>query len=178
MKILFVEQFSEVGGGQRNLLDLLPAVVERGWKAVVAAPGSGALLEKTRAVGAETATIEFGRYSEGRKTAGDALQFAFDTARLRRWIAGADCDVISVGGARLLPGVAMGAREGRLFFRRSISWGMGGRWRWLGGRSGMLGLLWSRIHGMWRGSLRARALCTTALKRFRFRRGRGRGGLG
>jgi hypothetical protein len=109
MKILFVEQFSEMGGGQRNLLDLLPAVRERGWKAVVAAPGDGPLFEKARAAGAETAAIEFGNYTQGRKTAGDALQFAFDTARLRRFVARSDCDVISVGGARLLPGVAMGA---------------------------------------------------------------------
>jgi hypothetical protein len=117
MRILFLEQFGEVGGGQRNLLDLLPAVRERGWTAVVAAPGDGELLEKARAEGAETASIEFGNYSLGRKTAGDALQFAFDTARLRRFVAQADCDLISVGGARLLPGVAMGAGRRPVVFQ-------------------------------------------------------------
>lgn len=117
MRILFLEQFGEVGGGQRNLLDLLPAVRERGWTAVVAAPGVGALLEKARAEGVETASIEFGNYALGRKTAGDALQFAFDTARLRGFVARADCDLISVGGARLLPGVAMGAGGRPLVFQ-------------------------------------------------------------
>jgi glycosyltransferase involved in cell wall biosynthesis len=117
MKILFVEQFSEIGGGQRNLLDLLPAVRERGWEAVVAAPGTGPLMEMARAAGAETAAIEFGDYTQGRKTAADAVQFAFDTARLRRFIARTDCDVISVGGARLLPGVAMGAGGRAVIFQ-------------------------------------------------------------
>ncbi len=49
MKILFLEQFSELGGGQQCLIDLLPAIREQGWKATVAAPGSGpALLRRER----------------------------------------------------------------------------------------------------------------------------------
>ena len=48
MKILFVEQFSEMGGGQRNLLDLLPAVHQRGWEAVVAALDTAILLRDIR----------------------------------------------------------------------------------------------------------------------------------
>src|SRR5256885_17159324 len=43
MKILFLDQFSDLGGAQRCLLDLLPAVLERGWLAHVAAPGDGCL---------------------------------------------------------------------------------------------------------------------------------------
>ena len=117
MKILFVEQFSEVGGGQRNLLDLLPAVVDRGWKALVAAPGSGPLFEAARAAGAETAAIPLGSYTNGYKTAGDAAQFGLDTFRMSRWISRADCDLISVGGARLLPAVSLGARGRRVIFQ-------------------------------------------------------------
>ena len=45
MNILFLDQFSDLGGAQRCLLDLLPAVIERGWRAHVAAPGEIALLE-------------------------------------------------------------------------------------------------------------------------------------
>jgi glycosyltransferase involved in cell wall biosynthesis len=122
-RILFVEQFSELGGGQRNLLDLLPAVMDRGWKATVAAPGavsgtfqagagsseSGELLGKAHALGAETARIGIGNYSAGRKTPADAARFLLDTIALGRWIARQDFDLISVGGARLMPAVARGA---------------------------------------------------------------------
>ncbi|MGH9559449.1 MAG: glycosyltransferase family 4 protein [Bryobacteraceae bacterium] len=109
MKILFLEQFSEMGGGQRNLADLLPAYVERGWKAVVAAPGDGPLFDVARAMGAETRKIEVGRYSNGQKTMADRARFLFDTARLRSWIVRQDCDAINVGGARLLPAAALAA---------------------------------------------------------------------
>jgi hypothetical protein len=36
MNILFLDQFSTVGGGQRSLLELLPMVAQRGWKGHVA----------------------------------------------------------------------------------------------------------------------------------------------
>lgn len=117
MKILFLEQFSELGGGQRNLLDLLPAVVERGWKAIVAAPGAGPLFERARAIGAETIQIPLGNYSNGRKSAMDAARFAFETFPMSRWIARQECNVISAGGARLLPAVAMGARGRKVIFQ-------------------------------------------------------------
>lgn len=108
-RILFVEQFSELGGGQRNLLDLLPAVIDRGWNATVAAPDKGDLFEHARALGAHTARIGIGNYSVGRKTAGDAARFLFDTVALGRWIARQHFDLISVGGARLMPAAARGA---------------------------------------------------------------------
>jgi glycosyltransferase involved in cell wall biosynthesis len=117
MKILFIEQFSELGGGQRNLLDLLPAVMNRGWKATVAAPGSGELFERARSLGAETVRIALGNYSAGRKTAGDAARFVIDTLALGRWIARQSCDLISVGGARLMPGIARGARGRPVIFQ-------------------------------------------------------------
>jgi glycosyltransferase involved in cell wall biosynthesis len=122
-RILFVEQFSELGGGQRNLLDLLPAVMERGWKATVAAPGTasgdsksaagsrekGGLLEKAHELGAETARIGIGNYSAGRKTPAEAARFLIDTIALGRWISRQDFNLISVGGARLMPAAARGA---------------------------------------------------------------------
>ncbi len=117
MKILFLEQFSELGGGQRNLLDLLPAVIDRGYQAVVAAPGSGPLFKAARALGAETASIPLGHYSNGHKTAGDAAQLGLDTFRMSRWIARTDADLISVGGARVLPAVALAARGRRAIFQ-------------------------------------------------------------
>jgi len=99
------------------LLDLLPAIVDHGWKAVVAAPGTGPLFQLANEAGAETASIPLQDYSNGRKTVADAARFIFDVPRLRNWIRRQEYDVISVGGARLLPGTALGARGQRLIFQ-------------------------------------------------------------
>src|SRR5581483_8020031 len=117
MKILFLEQFSELGGGQRNLLDLLPAVIERGCKAIVAAPGNGPLFAAARAIGAQTESIPFGRYANGQKTPADAARLGIDTFLMSRRIARMDADMISIGGARLLPAAAFGARGRRVIFQ-------------------------------------------------------------
>jgi glycosyltransferase involved in cell wall biosynthesis len=127
-RILFVEQFSELGGGQRNLLDLLPAVIERGWKATVAAPCAaaalgdaaptdGELFERAERLGALTTRIGIGNYSAGRKNVKDAARFVLDTIALGRWIARQDFDLISVGGARLMPAVARGAKGRAVIFQ-------------------------------------------------------------
>ena len=116
MKILFLEQFSELGGGQRCLLDLLPAVCDRGWKALVAAPGSGPLFDAARRAGAETAAISLGPYTSGKKTAGDAARFLYDTIRLRKWIARQDADLIYSSGPRPLAAAALGACGRPLLF--------------------------------------------------------------
>ncbi len=117
MRVLFLEQFSELGGGQRNLLDLLPAVMDQGWSAMVGAPGSGELLERARALGAHTAEIPLGTYADGHKTAGDMVRLPGDVMRLQRWIARADADVISVGGARLLMAASLGAHGRPVIFQ-------------------------------------------------------------
>src|SRR5579859_8167135 len=53
MTILFLDQFSDLGGAQRCLLDLLPAVRDRGWRAHVAAPGDGPLRTHAEKLGAK-----------------------------------------------------------------------------------------------------------------------------
>jgi glycosyltransferase involved in cell wall biosynthesis len=117
MRVLFLEQFSELGGGQRNLLDLLPAAMDQGWSVMVGAPGSGELLERAQALGALTAEIPLGTYANGHKTASDAARFPVDMMRLQRWIARADADIISVGGARLLMAASLGARGRPVVFQ-------------------------------------------------------------
>ncbi len=112
-----MEQFSELGGGQRNLLDLLPAVVARGWKAGVAAPGSGPLSDRAAALGAATFRIGIGEYSAGSKNAVDTARFLFDTIALGRWIGYQHFDLLSVGGARLMPAAARGSRGRPVIFQ-------------------------------------------------------------
>src|SRR5690242_16154621 len=69
MNILFLDQFSEMGGAQRCLRDLLPAVAARGWTAHVAAPGKGP---------PGTHSLPLSPYGAGRKSLGDLVRFASD----------------------------------------------------------------------------------------------------
>lgn len=115
MNILFIDQFSEPGGGQGALLDLLPAVGERGWTAHVALPGGGSLPDRIRVLGATVDTIHCGAYSSGRKSAVDSLRFAWNLPRLSREIArlarSYKADLIYVNGPRVLPAAALVARR-------------------------------------------------------------------
>lgn len=116
MNILCLDQFGELGGAQRCLLDLLPAIAAGGWKAEVAAPGEGPLAKHAMAVGAAAHRIHCGPYRSGRKTAADAARFVFQTPRLageiRALIRRYDPGLVYVNGPRLLPAVAVAARKG------------------------------------------------------------------
>lgn len=114
MRILFLDQFSDLAGAQRALLDLLPAIRQRGWQAHLAAPGDGPLHRAARDCGATTGPIRCGPYHSGAKSVADLLRFASDFAHLRRQIAGlsarVQADLIYVNGPRLLPAAAWAAR--------------------------------------------------------------------
>jgi hypothetical protein len=88
MNILFLDQFSTVGGGQRSLLELLPLVHARGWSARVALPGCGPYSDKVRASGFPVDFIPCGEYAQGRKGLGRRgsirVQHPRDGARHRR----------------------------------------------------------------------------------------------
>ena len=120
MNILCLDQFGELGGAQRCLLDEIPAMIGRGWSVHVAAPGKGQLAERAAAMGATFDAIRCGPYSSGSKTVADMARFAAEMPRLARAIRGLisryDADLIYVNGPRLLPAVAVsvanGARRG------------------------------------------------------------------
>jgi glycosyltransferase involved in cell wall biosynthesis len=109
MKLLVLDQFSELGGAQQWLLDLLPAIRERGWEALVAVPGHGELFGRVRAQGFAVERIECGPYRSRRKSAADVLRFLRDTPRLARRIRemAEDADLVYIIGPRLLPAAAM-----------------------------------------------------------------------
>src|SRR2546422_208020 len=114
MNILFLDQFSDLGGAQRCLLDLLPAVAERGWRAHVAAPGDGDLRARAVVLGAEFHSINCGPYASGRKSVSDLARFAAELPRLAREIARLSADteatMVYVNGPRLLPAASFVSR--------------------------------------------------------------------
>jgi glycosyltransferase involved in cell wall biosynthesis len=111
MNLLFLDQFSDLGGAQKNLLELLPAIRNAGWHALVGLPGKGELFERVRALGFETERIECGPYSSGTKSAADFRRLLAGTPRLARHIRQmaqqVDADLVYLNGPRLLPAAAM-----------------------------------------------------------------------
>jgi glycosyltransferase involved in cell wall biosynthesis len=114
VNILFLDQFSELGGAQQCLLDLIPAVHARGWGAVCGVPGDGPLTSKLHELGSQVSPISCGPYASGRKSISDALRFAWQLPRLAgeisRLAEKARADVIYVNGPRVLPAASRAAR--------------------------------------------------------------------
>ena len=123
MRLLLLDQFSDPGGAQQALLELLPAIRERGWRTTVGLPGTGELFGRVEAMGWETARLTCGPYRSGTKSWGDVGRFARDTPKLAAEVRrlAAEVDLVHVNGPRLLPGVALaGVRAPVLFQSHSL----------------------------------------------------------
>jgi glycosyltransferase involved in cell wall biosynthesis len=138
MRLLVLDQFSEMGGAQQCLLDLLPAIRARGWEALVGLPGQGELVKRVQALGCETAAITCGPYTSGRKSLADMARFAAGTPRLarevRRLAERLDPDLIYVNGPRLLPALGL-ADLGRPLLFHAHSYLAAGAIRGLAGQA-------------------------------------------
>ncbi|MGP0074203.1 MAG: glycosyltransferase family 4 protein [Bryobacteraceae bacterium] len=114
MRILFLDQFSELGGAQQALLDTVDAVQQNGWDPNVLVPGRGPLVEALQSRHVQIGDIPCGPYNSGHKSAADSVRFARDLRRqvriVRDWIGGASIGLIYVNGPRLLPAAALAAR--------------------------------------------------------------------
>ncbi len=119
MNPLFLDQFSDLGGAQQCLLDLLPAMP----RSVVAMPGSGDMFQRVRALGHRTAQIDCGPYPPGWKTAASRARFLVEMPRLARQIRALsrDCDLVYINGPRLLPAAALAGIRVPVIFH-SHSW--------------------------------------------------------
>src|SRR5712691_7917122 len=117
MNILFLDQFSELGGAQRCLLDLLPAIERRGWHVHAALPGDGPLIDLLGSRNVGVNSIPCGPYRSGSKSAADFLRFPMDAWRqarvIRRLLDRKAFDLVYVNGARVLPAAAL-ANRGRV----------------------------------------------------------------
>jgi glycosyltransferase involved in cell wall biosynthesis len=119
MNPLFLDQFSEPGGAQQCLLDLLPAMPI----SLVAMPGDGAMFDRVREIGHETAHIDCGPYTSGAKTATDRAKFLLEAPRLARQIRklSRGRDLVYINGPRLLPAAALAGMRAPVVFH-SHSW--------------------------------------------------------
>jgi len=125
MRVMLLDQYSELGGAQRMLLDLLPALRAREWPAVAALPGDGPLWESVQAQGFEAVPIDCGVYASGRKPARDMSRFAGEIPRLAREIrslAGKfQPDLLYINGPRLLPAAAWARVRKPVLFHAHIA---------------------------------------------------------
>ncbi len=115
MEILFLDQFSVLGGAQLCLLDVLEAVEKRGWHAHVALPGNGPLAERVRSRGFGVDQLPSGPYRSGSKGLADFFQLPLDVWRQNRILTEiinrGNVDLIYVNGPRMLPAAALAARD-------------------------------------------------------------------
>jgi glycosyltransferase involved in cell wall biosynthesis len=132
MNPLFLDQFSEPGGAQQCLLDLLPAMPA----SLVALPGDGAMFDRVRTLGHETARIDCGPYTSGAKTAADRVRFVLETPRLARQIRllAPGRDLVYINGPRLLPAAGLAGLRVPVVFH-SHSWIPPGATRAMCGRA-------------------------------------------
>jgi glycosyltransferase involved in cell wall biosynthesis len=112
-RILCIDQFPTLGGGQRCLLDLLPAFVEKGWKVELALPGAGPFAEASRTLGIRTHVLPLPVYSNVRKPPREMAKYATELPRLARTLGriarSNQLDMFYVNGPRLLPAAALAA---------------------------------------------------------------------
>jgi glycosyltransferase involved in cell wall biosynthesis len=136
MKLLILDQFSDPGGAQQALVELLPAMRERGWDALVGIPGDGPLFGEIGALGFETVQVDCGPYRSDRKSPADALRFLSGMPHLARQVRllanQVQADLVYVNGPRLLPAVA-GLQVPVVF--HSHSYIAGGVARWIAGEA-------------------------------------------
>jgi len=115
MEILFLDQFSVMGGAQLCLLDVLDAVEKRAWHAHIALPGDGPLVERVRSRGFGLSKIPCGPYRSGNKNFADFFLLPLDIWRQKRILADLinlnKVDLVYVNGPRLLPAAALAARD-------------------------------------------------------------------
>lgn len=111
MRILFLDQFSSLGGGQQCLRDLIAGLVSRGHTAHAGIPGDGPLIRHLTAAGAVVHSLSLTRYTDGSKSVTDVMSFVRDMPRLALTIRGLIhehlIDLVYVNGPRLLPAAAL-----------------------------------------------------------------------
>jgi glycosyltransferase involved in cell wall biosynthesis len=112
-RVLVLDQYAQVGGAQRCLLNLLPAFTGAGLTTCLAIPGDGPFAAGARLHGVTVHAIPCGPYHSGHKSWTDAARFASDLPRqafeIQTLARSHEIGLIYVNGPRLLPAAAMAA---------------------------------------------------------------------
>ena len=107
MRLLILDQFSDPGGAQQCLRDLVPEMLRRNWHLTFMAPGNGPLHADMNKLGLRCRTLPGGGYGNGEKTLADAVRYCLDlsasAARVYCLTRQPAPDVVYVNGPRLLP---------------------------------------------------------------------------
>lgn len=118
MNILCLDQFAQVGGAQRCLLDLLLAFRRRQWRIQLAVPGTGVFAETARSVGVAVKHLPPCSLSKIQKSMGESWNYTRWCLKISRMFAceGAvfEPSLVYVNGPRLLPAAAYFARKNRI----------------------------------------------------------------
>ncbi len=113
-RLLCIDQYGHLGGGQKSLLDLLPAFSERGWQPSVVAP-DGPFEKLLRTGGFRTHNVNCGDYSVKKKSFSDAFEYATKMLQLVRTLSAIAAEenvtALYVNGPRLMPPAASVARR-------------------------------------------------------------------
>jgi glycosyltransferase involved in cell wall biosynthesis len=108
--VLCVDQFSNIGSGQRDLLDIIPAFAERGWRTSVGIPAEGTLSALIRRRGYCTHNLHCGTYTDGKKPLSEVVKYALELPRLvnalTELVRAKKIDLLYVNGPRLVPPAA------------------------------------------------------------------------
>ena len=116
MRVLVLDQFSELGGAQRCLLDLIPALLDRRWDVRMLLPGEGPLVQALHDLGVPVQLVQCGPYTAGRKTLRDVVRFVGDYRAITKAVERQSADLIYVNGPRLLPAAARACRGTPILF--------------------------------------------------------------
>jgi glycosyltransferase involved in cell wall biosynthesis len=124
MRVLLIDQFSELGGAQRGFLEAAEGFAARGWQLHAVVP-TGPLVNRLKPLCASLTTIACGPFRSVKKSVSDVLrfstQFASQASGIARVIQRAGVDVLYVNAPRVLPAAAW-ARSGRplIFHSHSV----------------------------------------------------------
>lgn len=120
MRILFLDQFSERGGAQIGLHEILQETARRGWEAMVMIPGDGPLHLDYEELGIPSRRLPLSHYANGQKTTWDIIRYGVDSLRsvsaVRQTAREFEPHLIYVNGPRPLPAALFGARGKPLIF--------------------------------------------------------------
>lgn len=110
MNVLLLDQFTELGGAQRCLVETASALREAGWEVHAAIPGPGPLVTQLESCGALVHELEAGSYSLGRKRVAEVVRYFLTNGALaceiRELGRRTRADLLYVNGPRLLPAAA------------------------------------------------------------------------